>query len=334
MADDQSWQNTGFSQQQWTALQGLLRGIPSQPGPPGPPGEAGPPGTVVTENALNPTRWNPGDLGFFDPNYDNKSVSTGSPIEHTGKETYFRDVHLFVERARDLVVIKGNMVRENLWMSLRGTALEWWTAELSPAEKRITRFGEGVEEWSTLLTGRFKEPATVAIDAVLRERYTIRDASSRRESREYAQKILRSVKDAGMTLVKNQLDIVYNGIDLELRRDIKKSEDAITINSFLMTLDDCKHEWWAYVSRHGRNAGIGSTASGSSFQGNRQLRSHESRPSGQYAVSLFKLLKQASTVRSALKRKSRKATDYRTPKQVRFSNTRATAASFVPVSFQ
>ena len=101
-----------------------------------------------------------------------------------------------------------------------------------------------------MLTNRFKESATVVIDAVLRERYIIRDASSRRESREYAQKILRSVKNTEMTLIKNQLDIVYNDIDLELRRDIKKPENAITINLFLMTLNDCKYKWWAYVVKN------------------------------------------------------------------------------------
>ena len=74
-------------------------------------------------------------------------------------------------------------------MSLRGRALEWWTAELSPTEKRVTRLGDGVEEWATLLRARFKEPTTVAIDVVLRECYTMRDAASRREPREYAQKI-------------------------------------------------------------------------------------------------------------------------------------------------
>ena len=281
MAEDQSWQNTGFSQQQWTALQGLLRNIPSQPGPPGPPGTPGPAGQdAAAGTASGQPRWNPGDLGFFDPNYDSKSISTGSSIEHAGKETYFRDVHLFIERAKDLAVVKNpTVIRENLWMSLRGTALEWWTAELSATEKRITKLGENLDEWAALLVGRFKEPADVAIDAVLRERYTMRDATSRREPREFAQKILRSAKDAGMILVKNQLDIIYNGIDLELRRDLKKPEEATTVNTFLSNLDDCKYAWWAYAGRHGRNTGSGSTTSGSSFQGNRQL---QSRPAGQY----------------------------------------------------
>lgn len=69
--------------------------------PPGPPGESGPQGPPgpATSAENGTTRWNPGDLGFFDPNYDNKSISNGSALEHTGKETYFRDVYLFIERA-------------------------------------------------------------------------------------------------------------------------------------------------------------------------------------------------------------------------------------------
>lgn len=315
------------------AVAQYVRENPSQQGPPGPPGSTGPTGNDGLNAGANggQPRWNPGDLGFFDPNYDGKSVSTGSPIEHTGKETYFRDVHLFVERANDLAATKGAaLVRENLWMSLRGTALEWWTAELSATEKRITRLGDGVEEWSTLLAGRFKEPATVAIDAVLRERYTMRDAISRREPREYCQKILRSAKDAGMNVVKNQLDIIWNGIDLELRRDLKKPEETTTVNAFLTSIDDCKHTWWAYASRHGRNLGSGNT-SGNSFQASRQSRPYDSRPVGQASIS--KLPKQATSTRSAIKRKSgaSQTSDYRPSKQVRFSTPRTAAASASPL---
>ena len=85
---------------------------------------------------------------------------------------------------------------------------------------------------------------------MLRERYIMTDASNRRESREYTQKILRLAKDTGMTIVKNQLDIIFNGIDLELRRDIKYSNKNMTINSYLTAMDDYKHTWWTYISRH------------------------------------------------------------------------------------
>ena len=221
--------------------------LPNPGTPPGPPENGGLPGHT------DRNKWNAGDVGFYDPNYEGKSVGTASPIEHTGKETYFRDVHLFIERARELTAVKGGeMVRNNLWTCLRGTALEWWTAEVSDAEKRLSKYGNGdnLDEWCTLLVSRFKQPSHVAIDAVLRERYTMHDASTRREPREYAQKILRSAKDAGMTNIKNQLDIVFNGIDLELRRDIKPPEEGCAINPYLTAMDNCKHTWWAYASRH------------------------------------------------------------------------------------
>jgi len=246
--------NAGFNETQLTELRNLIASLVAAPpaGPPGPPGPQGPQGPQSDSTASATSKWNAGDLGFFDPMYNGKSASTGSSLEHASKETYFRDIHLFIERAKDLATIKGAMVRENLWTCLRGTALEWYTAELSDTEKRLSKYGAtdaDITEWTQLLAGRFKEPSNVAIDAVLRERYSMRDTSSRREPREYAQKILRSAKDAGMSLLQNQLDIIYNGIDLELRRDVKRPDNNTTINSFLTSLDDCKHEWWALASR-------------------------------------------------------------------------------------
>ena len=70
----------------------------------------------------------------------------------------------------------------------------------------------------------------------------MRDAISRREFREYAQKILRSIKNAGIILIKNQLDIIYNDLNFELRRDVKKPENFIIVNAFFTILDDYKHK--------------------------------------------------------------------------------------------
>ncbi|MCJ1226973.1 hypothetical protein MMC12_003628 [Toensbergia leucococca] len=106
--------------------------------------------------------------------------------------------------------------------------------------------GNDVTEWTRLLIARFKQPSNLAIDAMLNEKFTMRDASNHREPREFTVKMLRSAKDAGLSIVKVQLDIVYNGIDLELRRDIPRLTDHTTVNDFLQSLDDRKHEWWMY----------------------------------------------------------------------------------------
>ena len=47
--------------------------------------------------------------------YNDKFVRNETIIEHIEKETYFRNVHFFVERARNLALIKNiEMIRKNL----------------------------------------------------------------------------------------------------------------------------------------------------------------------------------------------------------------------------
>lgn len=176
--------------------------------------------------------------------YDDKSVSSDTPpMEHTGKETYFRDVHLFLEHARDVAGVKGDeLVRTNLWTCLKGPALDWWLTELTENDKRLTKLGNKLEEWERMLIERFKAPTNIAIDSLLKEKYTLRDASNHREPREYAQKILRAAKDAKFADVRNQLDVIYNGVDSELRRDLRRPKDSINLQDFLTDLDDLKYD--------------------------------------------------------------------------------------------
>ena len=45
-----------------------------------------------------------------------------------------------------------------------------------------------------------------------------------------------------MIFIKNQFDIIYNDLDLKLRRDVKKPKNFIIINVFFIILDDNKYE--------------------------------------------------------------------------------------------
>ena len=87
-----------------------------QQGPSGPPGPSGEPGSDGTGIGGSTSRWNPAELDFYDPNYDGKTLSNGgAPMKHAGKDTYFRDVHLFVTRAKETAVTKDSqLVRDNL----------------------------------------------------------------------------------------------------------------------------------------------------------------------------------------------------------------------------
>ena len=247
MPDANNFNGTGFTEQQWTALQTLINGSRNNSqGPQGERGERGEPGPPGNGSE----RWNPGEIGFFDPMYDGKSVITGNPIEHTGKDTYFRDVHLFIERIKDMAAIKSaEMVRNNLYTCLRGTALAWYTGVLTDDQKRLLKYGEGVNEWVLALLKRFKESPSTAMATVTKERYTLDDARRKREPFEFAQMIIRAAKSTGMTTY-SQIYLIYNGIELEFRRDLTKPTESTTMEAFLQELEDNKEIWWDLGARH------------------------------------------------------------------------------------
>lgn len=168
-------------------MQGLFSNTNAPQGPPGPSGPAGPIGPAGPEGGSTggSDRWNPADLGYFDPHLD-KSYGEGE-IVIVGKDLYFRNAILFVERVRDVATVKGDAtVRTNLNTALRGAALKWYTAELSNLERTGLRNDpRGVDEWCNALLARFKELPGVALSNLTIEKYTLADARAKREPVDY-----------------------------------------------------------------------------------------------------------------------------------------------------
>ena len=69
----------------------------------------------------------------------------------------------------------------------------------------------------------------------------MKNARRHRESRKYAQKIMKCAKSAKMNSIFNQLNIIYNEINVELRKDLRRPFNTITLNTFLQNLDECKN---------------------------------------------------------------------------------------------
>ena len=212
----------GFTDVQRTELMQMIRDVLgnqfNQPGPPGEPSPPGPPGATgsVNGNGAN-DRFVPQDVGFFDPFYDGKSVNTGAAMEHTGKDTYFRDVHFFIDRITDVSRIKSDVVRQNFQLCFRGSALEWYTSELTDGIKRLLIYGNRIDEWVTMLRARFKASKFTGMAAVMRKRYTLSDAARRRKPREYAQTVIKAVKTTELSDTSDHLLIIWNGLDVEFQ---------------------------------------------------------------------------------------------------------------------
>ena len=68
-------------------------------------------------------RWNQSDLGYFDPHLDRAYKE--DKIVLAGKEVYYWNVVLFVQRFQSLVIFQGAaLVKANIITSLWGSALE------------------------------------------------------------------------------------------------------------------------------------------------------------------------------------------------------------------
>lgn len=132
--------------------------------------------------------------------YDSKSAVTGNAVEHAGKDTYFRDVHLFIERIKDIAVVKDtSLVRQTLYTCLRGVALEWYTAVLTEDQKRLIKLGDSVDKWARILLKRWKELPSTAMSVITKERYSMDDARREREPFGYASILIRDAKSTDMT---------------------------------------------------------------------------------------------------------------------------------------
>jgi hypothetical protein len=194
------------------------------------------------------SRWNSEDIEYFDSNYDEQSASIDTVVKQVEKNTYYKNVHMFIERVKEMItVLDVERIRQNLFIYLREIILIWHTAELSDDARQILTYEEEVEHWTKKLITRFKKLASIATVSLLRERYIMKNARRNRESRKYAQKIIRSTKSVELDSIFNQLNIIYNEVEMKLRRDLRRLDNTTIIDFFLQKMNECKNIWWSLV---------------------------------------------------------------------------------------
>lgn len=65
----------------------------------------------------------------------------------------------------------------------------------------------------------------------------MKNARSHRESREYAQTVIRVVKTTSLRSINSQLLVIYNDLDVKFQRDVFMFTFLIDLNTFLHELD-------------------------------------------------------------------------------------------------
>jgi hypothetical protein len=182
--------------------------------------------------------------------YDNKFTFTEKFIEHVKKDIYFRNVHLFLKRVKNVIRVKNvNQVRQNLFICLRNLTLQWYISESSENIKNWLRYDNEIEYWKKELLKRFKKSVSVAMTSLIKKKYSMNDVKRRRKSREYADVILRVAKSTDLIPKISQIFLIYNEIDVKFQRNLSMSKFDIKLNNFLTELNDKKNVWWQLAER-------------------------------------------------------------------------------------
>ena len=59
--------------------------------------------------------YNPTDFGFFDLNYNKKFIHTNETVKHFEKDIFFRNIHFFVNKTKNMIVSKKKQfIHDNL----------------------------------------------------------------------------------------------------------------------------------------------------------------------------------------------------------------------------
>ncbi len=95
------------------------------------------------------------------------------------KDIYNRNLILFVQHVRELVVYKGvDLVKANLTILFCNAFFKWYTLELDESDRDNQMKTPGIKKWIKKFTMRFKISTGVAFGLFVDEKYTFSDVFS------------------------------------------------------------------------------------------------------------------------------------------------------------
>ena len=63
-----------------------------------------------SDNNNGPDRFNLNDIEYFDPFYESKIIDIASTIKHIDKSIFFRDIHVFIDRVKNIARAKSDVL--------------------------------------------------------------------------------------------------------------------------------------------------------------------------------------------------------------------------------
>ena len=130
---------------------------------------------------------------------------------------------------------------------MRGSALMWYSMELTDLERDLLRDAD-LDRWYTTLINRFKVRTSVALSQLVSQTYSFSDMRHT-SPRAFVQQILSLAKSAKMNSTCNRLTMVWNQLAVNLRRDVPEPQPNTTIGQFLDQVDSKAAIWWEITQK-------------------------------------------------------------------------------------
>ena len=166
------------------------------------------------------------------------------------KNVYYRNVHLFCKRIRNLIAIKNEkLIRINLNICLFDYAFIWYISELKTLNRVDLRNLSLEKDWIKKFKLRFKFNHFAVIDAFVFERYILVDVRNDRKSFNYVQQIVNYVMNANFQNTHQQFTWTWKNLDFNLKRDISTSNDITSLTNFLHLIENRKKVWQKLYTR-------------------------------------------------------------------------------------
>lgn len=188
--------------------------------------------------------WKQDELGYFYPDLSNRDCTGQGSVVNIGTQTCYRDVQLFVENLRSTSRFRGeDLVRSQLHNSLRGSALQWYIAELTEIEKDYLRRVDLETGWFAMLTKRFRQNPAQAMNVLDRLKYGPAEVLQGRTPVMFTQDVIRASIAVGLDSRHAQLLQAWNKLHHEYKLTVPMPQPFTEIAQWMKCMEDHYIVW-------------------------------------------------------------------------------------------
>lgn len=186
------------------------------------------------------------DLGYFDPEL--RMVDQNGMNTYQGKTSY-KYMRNFLEAIQAATTTCPDyVVRANLWKCLKGSAQTWYNAQLPLGAKEFLRGGRGLQNWTQLLTRRYKRPLAEVYREMESQRFTQSDIAAGKPIAAFAMNVVRNLQDAGYdqpTDSHKWIAHIFSKLDPDFQLSIPDPTDNpdVRFDDFLQLLETRAKVW-------------------------------------------------------------------------------------------